>query len=531
MDSVLGHCALITVPQTSPSRAATCRPVFVSSRRARNFTQFLHSPRIPPAVAFRASFRAVSHENCFSALLDDKDLEHSSTAQGGVGTEPNFEAHCDGAVKSEICTTECIEGIASVELNGELKGVREPWDEERGVAAAWEHWRALGAPKLHLAPMVDQSELPFRMLCRRYGATGAYTPMLHARVFVDDRNYRRDEFSTCDGDRPLFVQFCANEPETLLQAALMVQSQCDYVDINLGCPQRVARRGNYGAFLMDDLPLVQSLVSNLASNLSVPVSCKIRLFPELADTLAYARMLQAAGCSLLAVHGRTRDQKCSQLVRADWDAIRAVKEAVRIPVLANGNIRWMEDVHACIAATGVDGVMSAESLLENPALFAGFRTLMHQDPTNSSVKIIDERLLCLEYFDLVEQHPVPMRMVLRHIFKLLTSYWFQHHTDLRDELHHRQYNLSLDFVRDLVHRLIARGPPPFSPHNGCRPPPAELPSDSTPRPTSSSSSSSYSPDMVEQNRLKRAVRRRPSRKIKLPDWGSDQTVELVEVGA
>ncbi|KAG6545966.1 hypothetical protein Mapa_012627 [Marchantia paleacea] len=581
MDSVLGHSALINVPRMLPTRAggpaaavATCLPVSVSSLRAPNIGSSLHFPRISSAAAFRVSC-GVSHENGFSALPDDKGLEQRLTArEGRFGNEPNFEvdgdvafdAKDDAAVKSDIITTECINvervgGNVSVTPNtgasdnldyecdlsgiGCAKGenyVHEPSmkifrhelpsaeEKERRVVAAWEHWRELGAPKLHLAPMVDQSELPFRMLCRRYGATAAYTPMLHSRVFLDDINYRRNEFSTCEGDRPLFVQFCANEPETLLQAALLVQSQCDYVDINLGCPQRVARRGNYGAFLMDDLPLVRSLVSHLASNLSVPVSCKIRVFPELEDTLAYARMLEAAGCSLLAVHGRTREQKFSQLVRADWNAIRAVKEAVRIPVLANGNIRWMEDVEACMAATGVDGVMSAESLLENPALFAGYRTVMDQDPTNSSLKIIDERLLCLEYFDLVEKYPVPMRMVLRHIFKLLTNYWFQYHTDLRDELHNRQYQLSLDFVRDLVHRLIARGPPPFSPYNGqefpnSRPPPAELPTESAPI------SSSYAPDIVEQNRLKRAIRRRPSRKIKLPDWGSEQTNKLVQVGA
>ena len=75
--------------------------------------------------------------------------------------------------------------------------------------------------------------------------------------------------------RPLFVQFCANNPETLLKAAKLVEGQCDAVDINLGCPQRIARRGKYGAFLMDDLGLVERLVSMLAQNLSVPVTCKV----------------------------------------------------------------------------------------------------------------------------------------------------------------------------------------------------------------------------------------------------------------
>lgn len=122
--------------------------------------------------------------------------------------------------------------------------------------------------------------------------------------------------------RPLFAQFCANDPETLLGAARIVEGECDYVDLNLGCPQHIAKRGRYGAFLMDDLPLVERMVQALSAELSTPVSCKIRVFPELERTLEYAHMLQAAGCSLLAVHGRTRQQKDSRAVRADWDAIK-----------------------------------------------------------------------------------------------------------------------------------------------------------------------------------------------------------------
>jgi hypothetical protein len=103
------------------------------------------------------------------------------------------------------------------------------------IEAAWEHWRKLGSPKLLVAPMVDQSELPFRLLCRKYGATAAYTPMFHSRLFAENLKYRK-EFTTCPEDRPLFVQFCANNPDTLLEASRLVEDQCDYIDINFGYP-------------------------------------------------------------------------------------------------------------------------------------------------------------------------------------------------------------------------------------------------------------------------------------------------------
>ncbi|KAI4327421.1 hypothetical protein L6164_019885 [Bauhinia variegata] len=328
---------------------------------------------------------------------------------------------------------------------------------ESRVESAWAHWAKLGRPKFIVAPMVDNSELPFRMLCRKYGAQAAYTPMLHSRIFTETEKYRKEEFTTCKEDRPLFVQFCANDPDILLEAARKVERYCDYVDINLGCPQRIARRGNYGAFLMDKLPLVKHLVEKLALNLQVPVSCKIRIFPNLEDTIRYARMLEEAGCSLLAVHGRTRDEKDGKKFRADWKAIRAVKNAVKIPVLANGNIRHMEDVHDCLEETGVEGVLSAETLLENPALFAGFRT--PEWVAESEVGIIDGRLdqadLLVEYLKLCENYPVPWRMIRSHVHKLLGD-WFSLHPYIREDLN-KQSRLTFEFLYELVDRLRDTG--------------------------------------------------------------------------
>lgn len=104
---------------------------------------------------------------------------------------------------------------------------------------------------------------------------------------------------------------------------------------------------------MDDLALVKSLVEKLATNLTVPVSCKIRLFPVLQDTINYTRLLEDSGCSLIAVHGRTREERTWE--RANWDAIKSIKNTVKIPVLANGNVRHMDDIQSCLATTGNGG--------------------------------------------------------------------------------------------------------------------------------------------------------------------------------
>jgi tRNA-dihydrouridine synthase 1 len=162
--------------------------------------------------------------------------------------------------------------------------------------------------------------------------------MINAKMYANNKRngYREIAFNTVfgeeggPGDRPLIIQFCANDPDQLLASAQALEGHCDAVDINLGCPQDIARKGHYGSFLQDEWDLIyklseyfcstlcadelaQTLISNsvntLHVNLSIPVTVKFRVFPSLEQTVEYAKMLERAGAQILTCHGRTREQR------------------------------------------------------------------------------------------------------------------------------------------------------------------------------------------------------------------------------
>ncbi|KAH7406892.1 hypothetical protein DE146DRAFT_408244 [Phaeosphaeria sp. MPI-PUGE-AT-0046c] len=266
-------------------------------------------------------------------------------------------------------------------------------------------YESLGSPKLVLAPMVEQSEFAWRMLSRSFLPADqqksllAYTPMFHSKMFGEKSNYRDTHFQPLrsaipsppdeyhmsqipesdrhlDGnpafDRPLTVQFCSNDPDDFLRAAKHVAQFCDAVDLNLGCPQGIAKRGKYGAFLQEDQDLISRMIRKLHEELDVPVTAKMRVLETKEGTLKYAQTLLNAGASIITVHGRRREQKGHNTGLADWKMIRHLRESLPSDtvIFANGNILQHEDIAACLEATGADGVMSAEGNLYDPTIFA-----------------------------------------------------------------------------------------------------------------------------------------------------------------
>lgn len=291
---------------------------------------------------------------------------------------------------------------------------------EHSKPHGYNFYTQLGSPRYICAPMVDQSDLAFRMQVRKHGCQLCWTPMYHSRMMVENKGYKNKVFKTCKEDRPLVVQLCGNKPETITEAAKMVQDECDAVDINLGCPQGIARKGHYGSFLLSEPDLICSMVEKMSKELKIPVLCKIRILPEREATLQLCKRLEKAGCSILTVHGRTKEQNKHKTGKCDWDIIKKIKEELSIPVFANGGIHSFEDVQKCLEETGVDGVMSSEALLENPALFSG------------EVKDLDQ--LAAEYVKIWKEYDGERKKFLKpHLFKFLYK-GLKENTDLRERL-------------------------------------------------------------------------------------------------
>eukprot|EP00980_Cylindrotheca_fusiformis_P002709 scaffold627_cov125-Cylindrotheca_fusiformis.AAC.26 len=230
-----------------------------------------------------------------------------------------------------------------------------------------------------VAPMVGASELPFRLLCRKYGAQLVYTPMMIAEQFATSKEYREQEFQTCSFDRPLVCHFAANNPKAFAKAAKKAAPFCDAIDLNLGCPQRTAYVGHFGSYLLEDKDraLVLDIVKTGVAAVNIPIFVKIRLLETFEDTVQLCRQLYEAGASLIAVHGRYRAtfHRKGPGARdgpALLDQIQKLKEAFPHQVLiTNGNTITYEDVENNLESTKADGIMSAEGILDNPALFLG----------------------------------------------------------------------------------------------------------------------------------------------------------------
>jgi tRNA-dihydrouridine synthase B len=221
-----------------------------------------------------------------------------------------------------------------------------------------------------LAPLAGITDLPFRLICKRMGASLVYTEMISAEGLIREQRATVSITKTDPAERPVAFQIFGNRPQSMAYAAKRcAELGADIVDINMGCPVRKVTKGGSGAALLKDTGLAMEVAGAVVEASPVPVTVKVRTGWTASEFVAaeLARSFESAGVSAVAVHGRYAKQGFSG--DADWSAIRRVREVVGIPVIGNGDVRTGEDAERMAAETGCDLVMIGRGALGNPWIF------------------------------------------------------------------------------------------------------------------------------------------------------------------
>ena len=221
-----------------------------------------------------------------------------------------------------------------------------------------------------LAPMAGVTDLPFRLLCSEQGAGLVCTEMVSAKAISFHNKNTEALLEIAPGEHPVSLQLFGSDPDIISEMASYIEERpFDILDLNMGCPVPKVVKNGEGSALMQQPKLVEEIISKTVRAIKKPLTVKIRKGFEEGDSNAaeIARIAEASGAAAVAVHGRTRSQYYSG--QADWEVIREVKEAVKIPVIGNGDVDSPQKAKKLLEETGCDGVMIGRAARGNPWIF------------------------------------------------------------------------------------------------------------------------------------------------------------------
>ena len=307
-----------------------------------------------------------------------------------------------------------------------------------------------------LAPLAGVTDFPFRVICKRYGASLLYTEMINAKAlcYGDENTFSMLEVKPEEGD--VAVQIFGHEPQYMAEAASILSDMNRFriIDINMGCPAPKITKNNEGSALMKDPALAFKIIDSVKKASKLPVTVKFRKGwdDSCVNAVEFARNAQAAGADCITVHGRTREQYYSG--KADWDIISEVKKSVSIPVIANGDIFSIGDAVNIIEKTGADAYMIGRGSQGNPFIFSQIRDFIEGSPVRD-IPDTEKIDVMLEHYDLSIKYKgedKTVREMRKHIGWYLKGMYGS--ARMRDDINHivdadevrqmlRDYQLSL----------------------------------------------------------------------------------------
>ncbi len=270
-----------------------------------------------------------------------------------------------------------------------------------------------------LAPCSGVTDLPFRKIVKKMGASLVVSEMIASQAMIRDSKRTMKMVEKCPEEHPATVQLAGCDPDVMAEAAKLNEDMgADIIDINMGCPAKKVVNGYAGSALMKDLELARRIIEATVKAVNLPVTLKMRTgwddtsrnAPELA------KIAQDCGIQLLVVHGRTRCQLYNG--KSDWSFIRQVKEAVNIPVIANGDIVCEDTALQALKESGADGVMVGRGSYGRPWFLKHLQEFFKNGQKCQAPEIAVQKELLLEHFaDIIEHHGevVGIKMARKHV--------------------------------------------------------------------------------------------------------------------